>query len=353
MTDNELQQWRTGTANLITDVPGLKVGNSGDHTVKTGVTVLTADAPFVAAVDVMGGAPGTRETDCLAPDKLVQKVDALVLSGGSAFGLDAASGVVDALRHEGKGFIVGPASVPIVPAAIIFDLINGGACNWKKNPYQQLGKEAYLSAQSTFDLGSSGAGIGATTAALKGGLGSASLVLPGGVLVGALVVANPHGHVVIPGTRHFWAAPFELDKEYGGHGMPENFQPHKLPQNDKFKAYAALHGLDDSAESMPAGSNTTLAIVATNVAMDKAQLKRMAVAAQDGMARSIVPSHTSVDGDLVFAVSTSEQESEDAVADMTLVGHAAAVCLTRAIARGVYHAKSVEGDTLPAWHSLV
>lgn len=352
MTDNDLKQWRAGDANLITDVAGLKVGNSADHAVKSGVTVLTADTPFVAAVDVMGGAPGTRETDCLAPDRLVQKVDALVLSGGSAFGLDAASGVVDALRQEHRGFVVGPVSVPIVPAAIIFDLINGGASDWQANPYQQMGKNAYLSAQPTFDLGSAGAGVGATTAALKGGLGSASLVLPGGVVVGALVVANPHGHVVIPGTRHFWAAPFELDKEYGGLGMPEKYQPRHLPQNEKFKAYAALHGLDDATGPMPAGSNTTLAIVATNATMDKAQLKRMAVAAQDGMARSIVPSHTAFDGDLVFAVSTSEQTLEDSVADTMLIGHAAAVCLTRAIARGIYHARAVEGDTLPAWHSL-
>ena len=165
---------QTGPRNLITDVAGLRVGNAGDARLRSGVTVLTADAPFTAGVHVMGGAPGTRETDLLAPDRAVQQVDALVLSGGSAFGLDAASGVAEGLREAGRGFAVGAARVPIVPAAILFDLLNGGAQDWTENPYKALGRTALANASEDFAIGTEGAGTGATTATLKGGLGSAS-----------------------------------------------------------------------------------------------------------------------------------------------------------------------------------
>jgi D-aminopeptidase len=346
------QQWRSGDRNLITDVKGLMVGNAEDLHIKTGVTVLTAKQPFIASVDVMGGAPGSRDIELLAPDKLVRQVDALVLSGGSAFGLDAASGVMDVMRSEKRGFAVGPARVPIVPAAIIFDLINGGDHQWSTNPYPALGSDAYRSASLSFDLGSTGAGAGATTAALKGGLGSASLVLPDGSTVGALVVANPHGHVTVPGSRHFWAAPFEMNAEYGAQGVAQNHDATIIPVNDKFKAYAKMYGTSDHSASGSPGLNTTIAIVATDVALSKSQLKRLAVAAQDGMARAIVPSHTPLDGDLVFAVSTASRESADVATDAMLLGHAAAVCLSRAIALGIYHASTFDGDTLPSWQSL-
>lgn len=345
-------RWQAGAQNLLTDVPGLLVGNAQDHAIKSGVTVVTAEQPFIASVDVMGGAPGTRETDCLAPDKLVESVDALVLGGGSAFGLDAASGVVEALRARQRGFPVGPVRVPIVPAAIIFDLLNGGASDWEHNPYQALGSQAYASASSEFALGSVGAGTGATTAVLKGGLGSASLVLPGGGVVAALVVVNPHGSVVVPGSRCFWASPFELHNEYGGLGPAAMQDPHRLPVSEKIRAYEALQAERQEAMDSPQGVNTTIAVVATNVTMNKAQLKRLAVASQDGMARAIVPSHTPFDGDLVFALSTRELAMSDDPVDSMQIGHAAAVCLSRAIARGVYHAVSAAGDTLPAWHSL-
>ena len=343
--------WSTGEHNLITDVPGLLVGNAGDAKVKSGVTVLTSNKPFTARVDIMGGAPGTRETDCLAPDKLVEHVDALVLSGGSAFGLDAASGVCDALRSHHRGFTVGPVQVPIVPAAIIFDLLNGGASDWQQNPYRDLGWQAFDSAQPLFELGTHGAGMGATTASLKGGLGSASLVMPNGTVVGALVAVNPHGSVVVPKSQHFWSAPFEMAAEFGGFGLPESFDPYTLPRNEKLRAYEALHGLPEGHAPTPAGMNTTIAIVATSAGLSKAQLKRMAVAAQDGMARAIVPSHTSFDGDLIFSVSTGEDVLDNQVVDSMRLGHAAAVCLSRAIARGVYHATADEGDTLPTWQS--
>ena len=344
-------RWQVGPRNLITDVPGLLVGNADDPLVKSGVTVLTAAQPFIASVDIMGGAPGTRETDCLAPDKLVEQVDALVLSGGSALGLEAASGVSAALREQGKGFSVGPVQVPIVPAAIIFDLLNGGASNWQQNPYAKLGREAFAAVGESFELGTAGAGTGATTAVLKGGLGSASLVMPDGIVVGALVVANPHGSVVVPGSRSFWAAPFEMQGEFGGAGMAAAPDPYLLPRNDKLRAYAAMHGLPEGAEPSPAGTNTTIAIVATNARLDKAQLQRMAVAAQDGMARAIVPSHTPYDGDLIFAVSTAQEEMQKPAEDPMRLGHAAAVCLSRAIARGVYLAQAADGDTLPTWQA--
>ncbi len=330
---------QAGPRNLITDVNGIFVGNASDEALKSGTTVLTGAAPFTAAVDVMGGAPGTRETDLLAPDKIVQQVDALVLSGGSAFGLDAASGVVDGLRAQGRGFAVGPAIVPIVPAAILFDLANGGTKDWTQNPYRALGLAAFEDASQDFALGTAGAGTGATTANLKGGLGSASVVLAGGMTVGALVAVNALGAATPTNRPNFWAAPWEVDGEFGGRGVASPADPFDNP------AAATL-------AAMCAGANTTIAIVATDAALTKAQAKRMAVAAQDGLARSLVPSHTPYDGDLVFAVATQERELVDPAIDPLLLGHAAATCLSRAVARGVFAAVATETDGLPTWQDL-
>ena len=327
---------RPGTRNLITDIAGIRVGNAHDARIKSGTTVLVADKPFRCAVDVMGGAPGTRETDLLMPDRMVQEVDALVLSGGSAFGLDAASGVADALAKQGRGFSVGPVHVPIVPAAILFDLINGGEKVWDENPYRALGEQALAGATEDFDIGSAGAGFGATAARVKGGLGSASLVLPNGITIGALVAANPTGQVTMGDSRHFWAAPFEIGDEFGGLGA----RPESVPF-----AESAFTKRD----SLEALRNTTIAIVATDATMTKAQLKRMAVAAQDGMAHAISPSHTLVDGDLVFALSTAAVgEATDDLTSLE-IGHAAAACLARAIARAAYSARPEPGDILPTW----
>lgn len=325
-----------GKRNLITDVEGLYVGNAEDQVLKSGTTVLVGDAPFVAAVDVMGGAPGTRETDALAPDKLVEGVDALVLSGGSAFGLDAASGVSDALLKQGRGFQVGPATVPIVPAAILFDLLNGGQKDWAENPYRQIGRDALSNAGANFALGSVGAGAGATTSNLKGGLGSASVVLDSGHTVGALVAVNPFGSVVVPNTPNFWAAGFEVDKEFGGMGVSNTYDPLINPSTEKLDAFNAK-------------ANTTIAIVATDAVLTKSQAKRMAVAAHDGMARSIVPSHTPFDGDLVFAAATGKKTINDPAFDPMMIGNAAALCLARAIARGVYEATPHADDIQPTW----
>lgn len=323
-----------GPLNLITDVAGLRVGHAQDARLKSGCTVLVADAPFTASVHVMGGAPGTRETDLLAPDKLVPAVDALVLSGGSAFGLDACSGVVDGLRAQGRGFRVGPAAVPLVPGAILFDLLNGGDKGWTANPYRALGAAALAAAARDFDLGSVGAGTGALTAMLKGGLGSASFVLENGVTVGALVAVNPVGSVTTPGERHFWAAPFEMEAEFGGFG-PD-------PATGLCGPFVSR-----KAQSMAAQGNTTIAIVATDAALTKTQCNRLAISAHDGIARAIVPAHTPHDGDLVFAVSAGGVDVDDAAA--SAIGSAAAHCLSRAIARAVYLATPAPGDLLPVW----
>ncbi|MGR3321509.1 MAG: P1 family peptidase [Pseudooceanicola sp.] len=321
-----------GARNLITDVEGLRVGNAADATIRTGVTVLTGDAPFVAGVHVMGGAPGTRETDLLAPDKTVEDVDALVLSGGSAFGLDAASGVADRLRALGRGYAAGPVRVPIVPAAILFDLINGGDKDWPENPYAPLGRAAFDAAGEDFALGSEGAGTGANTAGWKGGLGSASVVLPSGHVVGALVAVNALGTPVVGEGPHFWAAPFELGDEFGGRGAAETYPDPHWPVT---KANARR--------------NTTIGIVATDAALTQAQCTRLATAAHDGFARSLVPSHTPHDGDLIFAAATGAKPLTDEAADPLILGHAAATCMARAVARGVFHARPEAGDVFPAW----
>ena len=220
-----------------------------------------------------------------------------MLSGGSAFGLDAASGAADALVEAGRGFAVGPARVPIVPAAILFDLLNGGDKQWGSNPYKRLGREALDMASREFELGSFGAGAGATTLDLKGGLGSASAVTEGGFTVGALVAVNSVGSVTRGGGPAFWAAPFQIGEEFGGQRDAQRFEPEWEPNL----------GI---AESSP-NANTTIAIVATDAALDQSQTTRLAAAAHAGLARAIVPSHTIFDGDLVFAGSTGRRPLSD------------------------------------------
>jgi D-aminopeptidase len=330
---------QVGPTNLITDVAGLRVGNAHDDTLKSGCTVVLGDAPFTASVHVMGGAPGTRETDLLAPDKSVAAVDALVLSGGSAFGLEACSGVVDALRKDSRGYRVGDAIIPLVPATILFDLLNGGDKEWDTNPYPALGRSAYENATKHFNLGTFGAGTGALTGTLKGGLGSASLVLDNGATVGALVAANPIGNVTTPGERHFWAAPFEINAEYGGLGPDTNTGLGRELDSHKMKAIVER-------------ANTTIAIVATDMKLDKAQCQRIAISAHDGIGRAIVPAHMPGDGDSVFALSTGEHAMQSPHRDLMLIGHAAALCLSRAIARAVFEATPTKGDLLPCWKTI-
>lgn len=323
-----------GLLNLITDVAGLRVGNASDPALKSGTTVLTADRPFTASVAIHGGAPGTRETALLAPDKSAPGVDALVLSGGSAFGLAAAQGVMDALHAQGRGFEVFSARVPIVPAAIIFDLLNGGEKRWTVNPYPDLGARALAAADTTFAIGTQGAGAGGQTAQHKGGLGSASLVLADGTTVGALVAVNPMGSVTTSSGRHFHAAPYEVNAEFGGLGPDPQPSLALLPSR--------------KVGAMAQQGNTTIAIVATDAALDKAQCNRLAVAAHDGIARAILPAHSPMDGDLVFAASMGDRPLIEPGAQLAMIGHAASLCLSRAIARAVWEAEPEPYDTLPA-----
>jgi len=323
--------------NLITDVAGLRVGHAEDHALASGVTAIMFDAPAAAAVDVRGGGPGTRETDLLDPAMTVEHVDAICFSGGSAFGLDAATGVQAALAELGRGYKVRTARVPIVPGAILFDLLNGGDKNWGRfPPYRDLGYAAATSAAETFALGSAGAGLGANTVNLKGGIGSASARTPHGFMVGAIAAVNAAGSVTIGDSAHFWAAPFEHDKEFGGRGLPSPFPANALESRTKGGA----------------PQSTTLALVATDAALTTAQCQRVAVMAQTGLSRAIYPVHTPLDGDIVFAAATGAKPLREPLADLTALGALAANVLARAIARGVYEAKALPfAGALPDWQS--
>jgi D-aminopeptidase len=313
--------------NLITDVPGLKVGHAEDMRLGSGSTAVIFDKPAVGSIDLRGGAPGTRESALLDPAQTVEGVDAIMLSGGSAFGLDAASGVQAWLRQQGRGFAVGPSRVPIVPAAIVFDLNNGGDKNWGRfPPYRDLGYEAAAGATADFGLGSIGAGTGPTTVNCKGGLGSASAQSADGHIVGALAVVNAVGSVIVGPGPWFWAAPFEQNGELGGLGLPNPFPAGALEPRTKISPRAS----------------TTLVVVATDAILSKAQAKRLAIMAQSGLSRAIYPVHTPLDGDVVFAVSTGRKPLADPMLALTKLGALAANVVARAIARGVF-----EASTLP------
>lgn len=332
-------KFEAGPRNLITDVAGLRVGHAQDARVKSGTTAIICDQPTVAAVKVLGGAPGTRETDLLAPHNVVEAVDAIVLSGGSAFGLDAGAGVQAALRETNRGFEIFGMRVPIVPGAILFDLVNGGDKDWGRYPpYREFGFAAAMSATEDFEIGTVGAGTGALTAGFKGGLGSASTRLPYGMTVGALVAANPSGSVTLGDTRHFWAAPFEIGDEFGGLGLPVPFPADAADLRLKYR------------DAVP-GGNTTLAVIATDAILDKAGAQRLAIAAHTGFARAIWPSHTPVDGDIVFALATGGSGVVPDRQQMMDLCAAIAATTARAVARGVYAAKAEPGDIFPTWAS--
>ena len=299
------------------------------------MTAIVFDAPVVASVDVRGGGPGTRETALLDPAQTVEGIDAIVLSGGSAFGLNSASGVQAWLRAQGRGFQVREARVPIVPGAILFDLLSGGDKDWGRYPpYRELGYEAAKNAGADFALGSAGAGLGAITVNLKGGVGSASAQTHSGITVGAIAATNAAGSITIGNSPHFWAAPFEQGKEFGGRGWPASFPAEALA----FRSKGAL------------GENTTLAVVATDASLTKAQAKRLAVMAQSGLSRAIYPVHTPLDGDVVFAASTGVKPLPDPVFALSELGMLAANVLARAIARGVYEATALPfPKALPSW----
>lgn len=329
--------FQTGSRNLLTDVAGLRVGNAEDARVKSGVTAILCDTPAVAAVQVLGGSPGTRETDALEPHNTVETIHGLALSGGSAFGLDAASGVQALLRERGIGVRVRGECIPIVPAAILFDLTNGGDKDWGRYPpYRELGYAAAQAASLDFAIGTAGAGYGALSAGLKGGLGSASTRLPSGVTVAALAGVNPVGSVTVGRTRRFWAASFEIGDEFGGLGLPS-----PMPVD----ADAVVLKFRDGNVAM---SNTTIAVIATDAVLTKGAAKRLAMAAHDGFSRAIWPSHTPADGDLIFALATGHAGAVEGEAMIELCA-AAAATMARAVARGVHAATPAPGDLFPCW----
>jgi len=328
---------RPGPRNLITDVDGILIGNAEDHSLRSGVSVVLCETPSVASVDVRGGAPGTRETDLLDPSFRNEHIDAVCLSGGSAFGLSAADGVMRWLKERGRGVAIADTVVPIVPTAILFDLLNGGDKGWDWPPYRELAYAATDKAGRDFALGNAGAGLGAKAGNLKGGLGSASAIDPAtGLQVGALVAVNARGYVTMGDMPQFWAWALEQDREFGGLPPP----PHGLPLPVSHSRADLTHDPADAARSDPR-ANTTIAVVATNARLDKASAKRLAVMAQDGLARSIRPVHTPQDGDTVFAVATGKRDLGDDPLALAELGTLAADCLARAVARGVYHAASL------------
>lgn len=329
---------KPGSRNLITDVPGIRVGQAGDMRVRSGVTVILPDRMSVAAVAVAGGGPGTRETDLLGGGRLVGAADAICLAGGSAFGLAAADGVMAGLKAAGRGFALVPRpgvpATPIVPAAILYDLANGGDKDWGDTaPYAALGRQAYDAAAETFALGRAGAGLGARAGLAPGGTGSASIVTSDGLTVGALAAVNSFGSVRMPGSEAFWAWPYENGGEFGG----------ARPQP----------GLAFDAEDWGAAKanpspreNTTIACIATDADLTRDEAERVAQMALAGMARAIRPVFAPTDGDVIFVIATARRALDGQRAlQIARLGELAAGTLARSIARGVYESEKQEART--------
>lgn len=328
-----------GPRNLITDVDGISVGNAQCATVRSGVTVVLPDRRVVAACDVRGGAPGTRETDALDPTCLVEAVDGIVLSGGSVYGLEAMSGAVAWLGARNRGFALGetPRVSPVVPGAVLFDLPNGGDKNWgEMPPYREWGRAACADVAREFALGNAGAGMGAMAGNLKGGLGSAS-ACDGDLQVGALIAVNPFGSVVMGNEGHFWAAPYELDGEFGARGWPA-----AMPQ---VSAEDPFRGSRLDISPLGPGGHTTIGVVATNASLTKAEARRIGIMAQDGLARAIRPIHSHVDGDTIFVLATGAVDLPadplERLMHLMRIGSIAADTVARAVARGVYEANDL------------
>ncbi len=337
----------TGPRNAITDVSGVTIGNAHDARLASGVTAIMFEAAAIAGASVFGGGPGSREMDAVSLEGTVGAADAIVLSGGSAFGLDAAGGVQSYLREKERGFPVGLVRVPIVPQAILFDLLNGGCKDWgRHSPYREMAYDAARSAAKDFALGAAGAGFGATVAAgpglrMRGGLGTASerLDLPGegAITVGALAAVNAAGAVTVADTAHFWAAPFEAGREFGGLGLPQPWPANAAQPRLKYAFPAAA---------------TTLCIVATDAVLSQAQCHRLTMMGGAGMARAIFPVFSPLDGDIVFALSTGKVPLKAPFTALPFIGTAAANCVARAIARGVYEAAGSLPDGTPSYRDL-
>lgn len=328
-----------GPKNLITDLAGLSVGHAHDALVRTGVSVIVPDEAATISVSVPGGGPGTRETDALQPGTLVDKAHSVVLAGGSVYGLDAASGVTAQLGAAGIGFETGaPLPSPIVPAAILFDMANGGEKDWGDTPpYADLGRAAYAARHTDFALGNQGAGFGAMAGTLKGGLGSASVAVNGAVEAGALIAANPLGSVVDENGR-FWAQPYALMHE----GALEFGRANLAGQ----AADATAHPMAGSKLAGALG-NTTIGVVAVAADLSVSEAKRVAIMAQDGLARAVRPIHTPFDGDCLFVLALGQKKLADTEETRSValaaLGALAADCVARATARGVWQAQSL-GD---------
>ena len=323
--------------NLLTDIPGIRVGHSQDLTLRTGVTAVLFDRPVIASGSFPGGAPALRETALLEPENMVGHIHAVVLSGGSTFGLDATAGVQAWLREQFGNAPLAPGTirVPIVVQASLYDMPPGGQTTWGRySPYAEMGHQAATSARSgAFTLGTAGAGTGATTATLRGGLGSASPITPAGHRVAALVAVNAVGTATIGDRPHFWSAPFEQGDEFGGLGMPAHLSAEDLRLRSK---WASVTG-------------TTIGLVATDATLTKTQAKRLAILAQDGVARGVFPAHLPLDGDAMIGVSTCEKPAPLGQ-EWTEILHAATQVTARAIARGVYEASPLpDGAALPTW----
>ena len=325
--------------NLLTDIPGIRVGHAGDAGLRSGITVILFDRPAIAAASLLGGAPASREAALLDLDMTVEHIQAVVLSGGSTYGLDATAGVQAALREDfAADPVPGVIRVPLVVQASLFDLANGGDKGWGRfSPYAQFGHDAARAAEAgRFALGSVGAGLGATTATLKGGIGSASTITPEGHRVAALVAVNAVGTATIGDGPHFWAAPFEQDGEFGGLGFPAALPDDALRLRVK---PVAVWG-------------TTIGIVATDASLTAKQARRLAILAQDGVARAVLPAHLPRDGDTVFGVSTGRRPLGGGDTELSGLCLAATLVMARAIARGVFEARSngLPGEQ-PCWHS--
>jgi L-aminopeptidase/D-esterase-like protein len=321
--------------NLLTDVAGITVGHATDLALGSGVTAIMFERPAIASASMLGGVPGERQVAMLDEGMTLDSVDAIVLSGGSSFGLDAAGGVQAALREMGRGLTLGRVRVPIVAQAIIFDLANGGNKDWGRfAPYRELGYQAAAAAVEDFALGTVGGGTGATTATVKGGLGTASVQTSAGHTVAALAVVNAVGSPLIGEGPWFWAAPYEQGDEFGGRGWPV-----------QMSTSLRLKGVP--------GTSTTIGLVATDATLTKGQAKRLAIMAHDGLARAVLPAHAPLDGDTIFAAATGLRALVNPAPELTELGYAASLCMARAIGRGVYEATALPVDAAQrAWRDF-
>ncbi len=331
--------------NLITDIEGILVGCAEDHKFSTGVTVLSGPRPFTAVVDVRGGGAGTRETEILKLESSIGRIDAIVLSGGSAFGLDASSEVQKLLLEEGKGYKVKNHSIPLVSSAVIFDLIQTNNF-WENNVsiWRVLANKAYKNLSEDFLLGSKGAGYGANTGTVKGGQGSASseIKLSNGkkIKVGSLVVNNAVGNPLLNDGPNFLSGHLEINNEFGG--LP--------PTKEKYDGKIRAKRISNDFEQL----NTVIGIVATNAPLNRIQLKRLSIMCHGSISRSIHPSHTPMDGDTIFAISTSDKScyvsEEINKLDLTVINTVASDTFSRACNRAIFEAENIGGK--PSWKDL-